>query len=339
MLTLTGRNVNEVYHNAIDFMQSHGVPTPSRNGPTLEVPEPVGVCYQHPMERLLFDSVRDSNPFLGFFESLWILAGRSDVKFLADIVSNMRNYSDDGHRFYGAYGKRLRHGAPGRDSAGDQIQKAIDRLKANPDDRRVVMMIRDPSDMWYDGKDTPCNIAVDCKVRDGKLNISVFNRSNDTIWGMLGTNVVQFSTLQEYMAGAIGVQVGQYHQITTSMHVYVNKQWEEIRNSPREANSDYGWLKPYGMYTGGVYQEDLDEDIRKFFMAVDRGAEPVNDFTTAYFRDVVMPLWATLQRWRVYRQNRNLNTFMDVVSVKNNIAAGDLKTAVERWLNRREFYE
>ena len=206
----------------------------SLNGPTLEIPEPASIQYLLPCERVLFDATRDSNHFLGFFEALWIIAGRQDVKFLADIVPNMANFSDDGVRYFSAYGHRLRHLAPGRADGTardtDQIREAIDRLKANPDDRQVVLTIRDPQDMWYRGKDTACNLMVDCKIRSGRLNIHVFNRSNDFVWGMLGTNAVQFSTLQEYMAGHIGCAVGTYHQTTSSMHVYVNEQWSKIQN-------------------------------------------------------------------------------------------------------------
>jgi hypothetical protein len=73
------------------------------------------------MERVLFDSVRDANPFFHFMEALWILAGRSDVEWLAQWLPSIADYSDDGVSFHGAYGMRLNtHG---------QLTQVIERLQ------------------------------------------------------------------------------------------------------------------------------------------------------------------------------------------------------------------
>ncbi len=92
-------------------------------------------------------------------------------------------------------------------------------------------------------KDVCCNLSVLFKIRDetdrhpvlGRpdtkpeddyiksakyLDMTVFNRSNDMIWGMLGANYVHFSFLQEYVAGCLGIEVGKYNQITDDLHVY-----------------------------------------------------------------------------------------------------------------------
>jgi hypothetical protein len=53
--------------------------------------------------------------------------------------------------------------------------------------------------------------------------MTVINRSNDAIWGMFGANVVHMSFLQEWMAANLGVEVGNYHQVTNNLHVYVDK--------------------------------------------------------------------------------------------------------------------
>jgi thymidylate synthase len=61
------------------------------------------------------------------------------------------------------------------------------------------------------------------------LDMTVTNRSNDLIWGMLGANVVHFSFLQEYIACALGIEAGTYNQFTNNLHVYLSnwkpKQW------------------------------------------------------------------------------------------------------------------
>lgn len=82
-------------------------------------------------------------------------------------------------------------------------------------------------------RDVCCNLSVMFSLREYDhwdeatrksqrryLDITVTNRSNDLVWGMLGTNYVCFSILQEYMAAQLGVSVGQYHHFTNNLHVY-----------------------------------------------------------------------------------------------------------------------
>ncbi len=319
METITARNVNDAYPVGLMYLREKGVELSSRNGPVIEYPDPVSIKYLEPTERVLFDQFRKINPFLHFFEPLWILAGQEDVAFLAKIVSRFLDYSDNGITVHGAYGHRLMY-------PNDQIHKAIQLLKNDPDDRRVVLQIRHPKDMWYTGKDSPCNIAVACKIRNGKLNIHVFNRSNDYIWGMLGANHPQFSTLLEYMAGQIGCGVGHYHQTTDSMHVYteLNDKWNECKFTSIFVNDPYeqGMVKPYPMFEGVENVADFDKDLFSFF----EDGERVN-FITPYFNDVVKPMWAAF----IDHKNHK-----DGLKHVLNIAAQDWQLVTKRWLLEKE---
>ena len=319
MLSIHATNVNDVWPIGLMHLRESGVALNSRNGPVIEYPEPVSICYEVPMERVLFDKKRDINPFLHFFEPLWILAGQQDVEFLANIVSRFKEYSDNGEIFYGAYGHRMMY-------PNDQIAEAVKILKANPDDRRVVLQIRKPDDMWYTGKDTPCNTAVACKIRNGKLNIHVFNRSNDYIWGMTGANMPQFSTLQEYLAGKIGCGVGYYHQTTDSMHVYteLNDKWEACKNTSVLVVDPYelGTVQPFPMFTNVTDPDDFDKDLFDFF---ENGERLV--FHTAYFNEVVRPMWDTFIRHKHHK---------DGLKYVDRIAASDWRLVTKNWLEKRE---
>jgi thymidylate synthase len=147
----------------------------------------------------------------------------------------------------------------------DQIKILIDHLKRNPESRRAVLQMWNVEDdlLKIDvTKDTCCNTCVYFATEQGVcrfcggtgkvpgreadygepdsicgvckglphdqpqfLNMTVCNRSNDLIWGMLGANVVHFSFLLEYMAIALELEVGTYNQFTNNMHVYT-KRWE-----------------------------------------------------------------------------------------------------------------
>lgn len=333
MITIKATNVNQVYPIGILHLATSGELQPSQHGNTLEMKEPVSVMYTHPRERVLFDPVRDSNPFLNLFEALWIIQGRNDVAFLEYLVGNMAKYSDDGKTYHGAYG--LRMFGEKREHL-NQVHEAIHRLKGNPDDRQVVLTIRAASDIFYTGKDNPCNLMVSCKIRGGKLNIHVFNRSNDFVWGLTGTNVVQFSMLQEYMAGMIGVEVGSYHQTTDSMHVYVNDQWEKVKTtSVGNIVDPYkdGSVRPCEMMHDAEF---WDQDLKNFFAMFDRNLiRSKGLFSTPFFKRTVLPMWEAFLLYKSWKDGSSKVTKDDILEACTFINAQDWQLACIQWVGRR----
>jgi thymidylate synthase len=216
MRVIHARNVNHAFTQAVRAFVAVGVEQPSRAGDTLEIATPVSTVYERPCERVLFNEVRDANPFFFLHEALWMLGGRDDVASLTPFLKRMAEYSDDGKTFHAAYGHRWRSHF-GR----DQLLEIVTMLQRDCDTRRGVLQIWDAnSDLGADSKDIPCNDLVFFKIRSGRLNMLVANRSNDMIWGAYGANAVHFSFLQEYMAGMIGCEVGTYTQVSDSFHVY-----------------------------------------------------------------------------------------------------------------------
>ena len=60
------------------------------------------------------------------------------------------------------------------------------------------------------------------KIRDGALDMTVVNRSNDLFWGLL-YNICMFYLLQYYVAKRLERTVGYQRHFTDSLHLYVNK--------------------------------------------------------------------------------------------------------------------
>lgn len=213
------------------MLKEGGQAQDSRAGRTLEYPEPVCTVYERPLERVLFDPVRDANPFFHLMEALWMLAGRRDVAWLARFNQRMATYSDDGIVFNAAYGYRWRqqfHLKTAHGETTDQLSAIVRLLRADPDSRRAVLQIWDAeADLGVASKDLACNTQAMFKIRGGRLNMTVSNRSNDIVWGCYGANVVQFSMLLEYMAARIGVAPGYYRQVSDSYHAYLDT-WAKI---------------------------------------------------------------------------------------------------------------
>lgn len=221
MFTATFHDVNEAYTELQIAAKVLGNWEETRNGEALVFQGPVLIAHASPYRRVLFDAVRDANPFFHYMEAIWMLTGSEEVDFPAYFAKNIRNYSDDGTTLHGAYGYRWRDHFD-----FDQLDVVIEELKRNPNTRRAVLTMWDPvSDLGRNSKDLPCNTHIYFAIRNGQLNMTVCNRSNDLVWGMLGANMVHMSILQEYVAGAVNVDVGTYYQFTNNLHVY--KGWED----------------------------------------------------------------------------------------------------------------
>jgi thymidylate synthase len=153
-------------------------------------------------------------------EVIGILNGRQDSEYLNFFNPRLPRFAGSGPRYDGAYGYRLR-----ATFGFDQLVQAANALKSNPDGRQVVLQIWDakrdfPSHSGTPAsEDIPCNVCSMLKLREGKLEWSQIMRSNDVFKG-LPYNFVQFTSLQEVLAGWIGVEPGTYTHFSDSLHVY-----------------------------------------------------------------------------------------------------------------------
>lgn len=338
MHVIRGRNVHQILPLGLRYLTECGIPRPSRVGDVLVAPGPVTTVFENPRERVLFWAERDASPWLHFFESLWILAGRNDLAFMSQFVKRFADYSDDGATLHGAYGHRLRHWfSNGNAHSNDQLQIAIDELRANPLSRRVVLQLWDAEeDLGRNGKDLPCNQQLFLNVGLGRrdernrLHMMVTCRSHDIIWGAYGANAVHFSFIHEYLAGQLNLEVGNMTFVSMNYHAYRDVYEKVARGelalrAPSWDTCPYttGDVKPYPLID---HPESWDEELRRFLdsSAIDRNKSWKNTF----FRQVAGPMWRAHVR---YKAGEAEAAMMEA----SLIGASDWRRAAEEWLQRR----
>lgn len=351
---------------------------PSRNGQVLRIDEPVTITYGRPLERVLFNQARDANPFFHLYEALWMLAGRNDVASLAYYCKRMTQFSDNGTTLNGAYGYRWRRQERwevretyGKSIEGvrkvDQLDLIVAHLKADPNSRRAVLQMWNVEDdlLKIDGnhahresKDVCCNLSVmfsirqehvsdycDASIRPGPipayakyLDITVTNRSNDLVWGLLGSNYVTFTILQEYMAARLGVAVGRYHHFTNNLHVYDDptnpkvakwKPREWLGDEARPDGVDYlpaGWAyaKPFPLVKDPTaFELELPEFVQRHSTDAFAG-----EYSEPFLMEVAQPMCLAYHR---YKQGDRVGALRIAEQVK----ADDWKTVCYNWINKR----
>jgi thymidylate synthase len=332
-------NVNDAFVDLvylIDTMdQRKGmiVKRPSRNGNVLQFVEPVTIHYRNPRQRVLFNSARDANPFFHLFESLWMLAGYKTVKPLAYYAANIMNYSDNGETLNGAYGDRWAYGmGPWGYRNVNQLEKIIERLQEFPDDRRCVLSMWNVQDdllLMSTSKDVCCNThAYFAMSENGDLDMTVCNRSNDMIWGMLGANYVHFTMLQEYMADRLSCGMGTYTHFTNNLHVYENN-WK-----PEE------WLEetPYILVRDAIKPLEADSSFPSQCARLMNGIDLEVD--NQFLKTVAQPMFVAFRahKQRRYRGDLSALRIMEKVQCPAWKAVGVewITKRMHQWENRDE---
>ncbi len=242
MISFEGATADTVWRQAVGRLQHVEVVQESRDQATRELLH-ASFTITDPRQRVVFG--RPINPAFAIAEVIWILSGANDVEFLRFWNPRMVRFTDaDATVFHGAYGyrlgsrprlsesaaRRLRHPRPHATARDDQLRQAYEALRHTSHSRQVVLQIWDHTidlpDPEPRSRDVPCNLMSHLLLRDGRLDWLQVMRSNDLIWGT-PYNFIQWTTLQEVIAGWLGVEVGSYNHVSDSLHVY-ERHWQEL---------------------------------------------------------------------------------------------------------------
>lgn len=286
MFTAEYKGINDFLVRAARLLLKYGVRREIRGNACYELPEPFMFKISDPTARWVTIPERKWNPFLPYAESLWLASGRNDMAYITRYLKHMNDFSDDGVSMRGGYGPRLRFfngntadyaismdSKPGHYYI-DQFKYVIDCFKDDMNTRRAVINIDDTNkdELDSDGqlkktKDIPCTRLLHFQkdTTSNKLNLTVFMRSNDYLWGASAVNIFNFTFMQEYFAAMLGLQIGSYFHIADNFHYYVDKksQIESIASVTEYTEMPYTYDKTFSSleeYDGFVRLLEKEEN-------------------------------------------------------------------------------
>jgi thymidylate synthase len=326
----TVRNVNYALHQTFWELALDGEVADSRNGIVTRCRTPVITITKRPWERVLFCAQRNANPFFHLMESIWMMAGRNDLAFITQFNSNMKLYSDDGVTQPAAYGHRWR-----THFGVDQLDVLSNMLALDPTTRRAVLGMWDPvADdvaLINNGADVPCNTHCYFTVRDGFVNMTVFCRSNDMLWGAHGANAVHFSILLEFMARTSGYKIGTMTQYSHDMHLYAAVVGDKTPKQLAESwHIDDRYAHPENPVMAEqllLYGEDGVDWLADASTMCSTAILHADDYRTSWFKNVALPVY---QSWEEYKSG----DFKAAYDTIGECASTDWAGACTEWLDR-----
>lgn len=160
-------------------------------------------------------------------ELLWFLKGDTNVKYLQDNGVRIWNEWADADGSLGhIYGYQWRSWPDYNGGYIDQIARAVDDLRHNPDSRRIIVSAWNVGDL--DNMNLPpCHAFFQFYVADGKLSLQLYQRSADTFLGV-PFNIASYALLLLMVAQVTGLQPGDFVHTLGDAHIY-NNHFEQVR--------------------------------------------------------------------------------------------------------------
>lgn len=210
--------LNDVFKQLISLPFSNSSTRGQKNGNASEI---IGATLRlnNPLARLSRTETKGTI-FSAIGELLWYLSGTNDLDFIKYYIPDYERDSSDGETIYGGYGPRLFN------SQGkyDQIGNVLSLLRDKPTSRRAAIQIFESRDLENkEYLEIPCTCTLQFLIRNERLHMVVYMRSNDAFIGM-PHDIFAFTMLQEIISNSLGIGVGEYIHSVGSLHLYeVNK--------------------------------------------------------------------------------------------------------------------
>ena len=155
------------------------------------------------------------------------------ANFVGKIKEN-KEFADQWGDLGPVYGYKWRHWKTRDGGEIDQLANAIELIKHNPDNRRIIVSAWNPEDI-QDVALPPCHLLFQFQVAQDKLNCGMYQRSVDTFLG-LPFNIASYGLLTELLAKITDKKPGEVTLFLGDAHLYLNHiefAKEQLKREPR----------------------------------------------------------------------------------------------------------
>jgi len=154
-------------------------------------------------------------------ELLWFLSGDSNVRYLQENgVSIWNEWADEVGELGPVYGVQWRSWPTPDGGSIDQIADVVDRIRRDPDSRRILVSAWNVSDLDEMAL-PPCHCMFQFFVADGKLSCQLYQRSCDIFLGV-PFNIASYALLTHMIAQQTDLGVGEFIWTGGDCHLYSN---------------------------------------------------------------------------------------------------------------------
>lgn len=161
-------------------------------------------------------------------ELLWFIKGDTNVKYLQDNGVRIWNeWADENGDLGPIYGSQWRNW---NGEGIDQLAQVVDKLKNNPNDRRMIVSAWNVSKI-PEMHLPPCHMMFQFYVANGKLSCMLYQRSCDMFLGV-PFNIASYALLTMMLAQLCNLEPGEFVHTLGDTHIYHNH-FEQVKEQLR----------------------------------------------------------------------------------------------------------
>jgi thymidylate synthase len=168
-------------------------------------------------------------------ELLWFLRGDTNIRYLKENgVSIWDEWVDENGDLGPIYGYQWRSWPAPDGRHIDQISRALDDIRNNPDSRRIIVSAWNVSDLDRMAL-APCHTFFQFYVAEGSLSCQLYQRSCDVFLGV-PFNVASYALLTMMVAQVCDLAPGEFVWTGGDVHIYLNhleQVNEQLSRTPR----------------------------------------------------------------------------------------------------------
>ena len=221
------------WYDRISELAKNGRTDTSRDGAVVGEVINAITTIEDPTRCILRSSVRKLPMRYCVGELLWYLSGNPRLKAIQLYTGAWDRMSDDGKTVNSNYGSIIQHAVDCHMSDPlefDQMKMCEELLRKDPNTRQAVIHIKEARNVLVNPtKDLNCTVCLQFFIREGKLYMTTYMRSND-LWMGFPNDVFQFTCMQIYLAMRLNVELGTYTHVAGSLHMYERDYQKSLEN-------------------------------------------------------------------------------------------------------------
>ena len=154
-------------------------------------------------------------------ELLWFVSGETNIGYLQDNGVRIWNeWADENGDLGPVYGKQWRRWKTEDGTEVDQLAKAIEMIKTNPNSRRIIVSAWNAGELEEMAL-MPCHAFFQFRVANGKLDCQLYQRSADVFLGV-PFNIASYALLTHMIAQICDLEAGEFVHTIGDAHLYLN---------------------------------------------------------------------------------------------------------------------
>lgn len=160
-------------------------------------------------------------------ELLWFIAGDTNTDYLnRNGVRIWNEWADENGDLGRVYGAQWRSWQAPNGAIIDQLKNVIEKLRANPTDRRHLIVAWNPGELDQMAL-PPCHVLFQFFIDSEGLSCQLYQRSADMFLGV-PFNIASYSLLTHMIAHDLGIPASRFIWVGGDCHIYRNH-FQQVR--------------------------------------------------------------------------------------------------------------